>query len=81
MKKSLFYNEIADVMQILKMVGGQKDKTSLILLDDFALSTNSLNNLSLHQTLNQVLSDKSELTQISEKYVSKTLSFVSIKNP
>ena len=49
-------------------------------MDDFALSTNALNNTALHQTLVQILTDKSELTKISEKYVANTLSFVSIKN-
>ena len=49
-------------------------------MDDFALSTNALNNTALHQTLVQILTDKAELTKISEKYVANTLSFVSIKN-
>ena len=49
-------------------------------MDDFALSTNALNNTALHQTLVQILTDKAELTKISQKYVAKTLSFVSIKN-
>ena len=61
-------------------MGGKKEQTSLILIDDFALSTNALNNTALHQTLVQILTDKPELTKISEKYVAKTLSFVSIKN-
>ena len=64
MIQSLFYNEIEQLMGLLMEITDQKQKKTLVLIDDLTLSTSTLNHQAMHKTMLQTLTSVKLLDKV-----------------